>query len=105
MRGIDANTKKLLDDFRKMTKRLEKRIEEIQVSRKEKMSLKKKISFAAAGLGIIGSGWTYALSLIVDVVAKYSFVSPMIFLQSVAGIGIGFFGYMLAHKGLEGTWL
>lgn len=105
MKRIDANTKKIIEDFRKITRRLEKKIEDLQTHKREKMSLKKKVSFTAAGLGIIGSGWTYALALIADVVAKYSFVSPVIYLQSVAGIGIGFFGYMLAHKGLEGTWL
>ena len=101
----NSELQRLREEFQKLIKKLENRLDELQRNVKPKTSLRTKISHTIAGLTLIGVGINYSFTSLATAFLTSASLSITSFAASFLGFATSFFGYMVAHKGLEGSWL
>lgn len=71
---------------------------------RKKTPLRTKVYSLIVGLSLIGFGGALITITVIESLAS-GLISPLEFIKSFIGMVIAFLGYIIAHKGLEGTWL
>lgn len=90
-----------LDDYRKLMDDTLKEMEKLYNIKAGKL----RPALAVAGVLIMAAGLTGVTYIsIIEFLAKRT-ITPMGLIGVFAGFLVGVVGYILAHRGLKGTWL
>jgi len=96
-----ARRKDELDDYRKLMDDTLKELDKLYNVKVGKL----RPALAVAGVLIMAAGLTgVAYISIIEFLAKRA-ITPMGLVGVFAGFLVGVVGYILAHRGLKGTWL